>query len=652
MGAISIITWVLFGLMMLGILFGVLWGARRGLKRSLFRLGTFLLAIPLAVLLAPVIASPFGGIKFGGYTISDHLINSMSGEAGYAAADFTQLHAFLTALPIAVLSLVIFIALLYIFRFLTWIGYAIFVNKVAPKQAKAHTGERTANGMAKFEMRDTKQQRWLGALVGFVQGLLIFFLVMIPVNGVITVAGAVVNYEPEFATAEVRVLDEDISPLSDVIEAVDDFNRQFQRSPYGIMTRWTGMQWASGPMFDYITRVRMPSGMQNISLRRDLIKASNVYFDFVAINQARFDSDESWGDFLASPASDPYWDGMTNMADRLFDITLVRLLTDSASGLAEFIREAEILDDDDLPVDKEVLLTDIENMNANTIHSDLLHIIDIARSIFAIWDDISEIIEGDDAIDAIGGLSDATIETFGEILDTITNELLFRMTLRSFIAELLSTAAESSEVLGENTQQVIDDLVEYLNDRNFTDFDWAAELKAIRASIQVIGYISDDYDLRVIIGKVFNRQGDYFAALSGSWFFGPLVVGQINDVMNDVFADDHNGVLITNVMLDQTRGNFANSLEALAILANIMIDTLDILEAGTMDGQDLFDIFGNNDFERQATFGELLGLPDGTIIITLESSIFNGFETALNVLYNNDVSDRLLGPTGIFRQAS
>lgn len=524
----TIVTWSLFGLLMLGIFFGVLWGAIRGFKRSAFRLVTFLFAIPLAVLLAPVIANPFGGIRFGGYTMSEHLLNAMGGEAADAAANFTQLDAFISALPIAIISLLVFVALLYIFRFITWIVYAIFAGKVAPKNVKSNTGDRTANGMAKFEMRPTKRHRWLGALVGLGQGLLIFFLVMIPVNGILTMAGSVTRYEPSFTEATAQIEDHA------VLEFVHDFDNQLQRSPYGIMTRFTGMQWASGPMFDYITRVRTPRGMPNINLRQDVIRGMHLYKDFAVISQ-QFE-DEDFADVLASPEFEPYWEALPGIVERVFEISLVQLLMSAMDDFATFIADSDLLEEYALPVSTEAILQDLRNLTAQTVLNDILNIIGIAQDIFTngTWQDITGIVDAENALDAIADLNDTTIDTLGGILNTVTNTLGFRMSIRTFIAELLEEAVLEADVMGPSTPQVVENLVNNLKDPEHNTFDWTADLRAIRASIRIVAYFQNAEGLEDIIYIIFDTGGELISALLESEVIGPLVLEQIEDLLDEL----------------------------------------------------------------------------------------------------------------------
>ena len=656
MDILNIVTWSLFGFLLFGLFFGVLWGAIRGVKRSLFRLSTVLVAALLAFFLAPVIANPLTNINIiNGMTIDMWILDQMGGTST-AVQDFPQLLAFVSALPIAILSLIIFMVLLFVFRFLTWIVYAIFASKIAPRRKKVKTGQRTANNTEKLVEKDLKPSHLGGAAIGLFQGLLLFFFLMIPVNGLITMARDIERYHPEFTAvsqADFRevLLDEDVSPLADVIDNIYNFNDNFQRSPYGIVTRFTGMQLFSGPAFSYLTTVRLPSGMTNVNLRRDAILGLQVYKDFVAINQ-HFSDDAEIGEVLGSEYFDDYWAGIEVMIDRIFDISLFRLAAQSTSNLASFIEAADPIDEHDLPLSLNVILEDLRNTTIDSLKSDLHLMVEIARTIFVrdengrnLWDELGGLLNSDNPIEAIGELSDEAISELDTILGILTNDRSrsinytfgFRMSVREFIAVLFEEAlGEDSDIIGPNTSTHVNRIITDLRDADI-NFDWQADLLAIRATIKILAYLDgDDVSINDLINMVFDKDGEFFNAVRDSNILGPLVIEMVNDLLDEL-VEDSLGSVVTGITLNPYIGEdgrpyYGHVFDALALVSGGMNDiilTIEESSTGEMSGSEILDSFAQTTDDLAGTFQTLLDLPGTPIQIELDTSTRDEFAIAL-----------------------
>jgi len=405
-------AWIMFGLLLFGIACGILWGVIRGFKRSLFRLAIVLVASITAFFTAPLIARAFGAMA---QSTMDGLLNQDPTTAA-AIENFAELNAVMHNLPGAILSLFIFIALFYVLRFLSWIIYAIFARKVAPKEIKHRTGERTANGFDRFEMRPAKRHRLLGMLVGVVQGLVIFFFIFIPVNGGLSILNSVDSYVPEFTTVanaqefdEQILFNEDVNALADLYIEVRELNETVRGSAYGFISRFTGMQWLSGPMFGYLTTIRTGRDHPNISLRRDVITMSELHKDFLAIYANFIDEDGEEKDINEALKNLPavYYNAIRATINKLFEINAVRMLADAGQGLAGFMRETDFLEDfriyepDLLDNDgnprpqseldeiealnlrfNDAILSTLELVNANFIERELINLTHIIESLF------------------------------------------------------------------------------------------------------------------------------------------------------------------------------------------------------------------------------------------------------------------------------
>jgi len=343
---LTIFSWTMLGLFIVALVAGILWGMKRGFKKSLFRFGLLAIAIILAFFLAPPIAGLFANINL--FFLNDGYGNSMglrdwiyyqADNTVDGSADLPQLLAFLSALPIALASMLVFLALFILFRFISWIFFAIFANKVVKGQRKVKRDERTANGMEKFEVRQTPKHRTLGALVGLITGFVIFLFFFSPVNGALGTMNQLATFEPSTETTRpVQMFNRDINPLASISEGLYGTNRDVQRSPYGLVSRFTGLQAMSTPLFDYLTTVRM-RGFRNISLRRDLVRTSQVMTDFVAIYQNFFYEDNESRDAMEVLATldDRYYELIETTIHNVFSLGITRLLTSSMNALIDFL---------------------------------------------------------------------------------------------------------------------------------------------------------------------------------------------------------------------------------------------------------------------------------------------------------------------------
>ncbi|MCL2850749.1 MAG: hypothetical protein FWE01_00085 [Firmicutes bacterium] len=494
---VTIFMWSMFGAFIIAIFSGIMWGIKRGFKKSLFRFGTISIAILLAFFLAPPIAGLFANVPIPGVTDGMGLrtwINYQATSNIDGTSNFPELLAFLSALPIAIASLVVFFGLLLLFRFIAWIFFIIFANKVAPNQVKVYSGDKTANGMEKFELQDAKKRRILGALVGGITAFIIFLFMFIPVNGAIDTLNRITAFNPSIqTTAPVKMFDDDINPIANVTRNLHDTNRDIQRSPYGIVSRYTGLQWLSGSMFGYLTTVRTRGNLTNINLRNDAITASQTLTDFVAINQNFFDNtqdDESSNRrsfaSVINTLDDVYFELAEHMINNVFTMNLTRLLTSSMQGFATFLGENIISEldlfgnnnaNDSNPYQyisgyeesalslnsrfNNALVSAISLMDHNFLRNDLIQSVRIIRHLFSpvytpvstdlsLFDGLQGIINNISSINNLDELSYAS-DDFGHIIaprevDNIRSSPLYDLLTDVFELGLFSTILTNENI--------------------------------------------------------------------------------------------------------------------------------------------------------------------------------------------------------------
>lgn len=268
----------LLGLLGIFLIFGMFFGLIRGLKRSSIRLATVLVALLLAFLLTPVIGRALTSINIpiNGKTPSewmDMLANQIGENAFYLESVMPHLQDFLVAAALAVVNLVLFLVLYIVVKILSWIVYAILAPICAPKKDK--DGKRY------------KKHAWFGLLVGAVQGLVLFFFFMIPVNGLIGVAGQVAGYQalggvkltPADQTVATAAMDEDESGM-DMVQTVKDVDDAL--GTYKLVLRYSGMEWLSKQALAYQTTIRV-KGAKGMCLSKDLATGLELFADVQAM---------------------------------------------------------------------------------------------------------------------------------------------------------------------------------------------------------------------------------------------------------------------------------------------------------------------------------------------------------------------------------
>lgn len=156
----SYITIGVLALTALALIFGALWGMGRGCNRSILRLILIIACVVGAVLLRPILVEVIMGIDTGEGTIADMIAEGFAQGGQTMPESMTNL---VYALVDVLLGLVCYFVLFFVLRFITWI--LIFpICKI-------------------FVKKEAEKKKGIGALIGLVQGLVIAFAVVVPLNG-------------------------------------------------------------------------------------------------------------------------------------------------------------------------------------------------------------------------------------------------------------------------------------------------------------------------------------------------------------------------------------------------------------------------------------------------------------------------------------
>lgn len=326
----------LFGIFAVFLVFGMLFGAGRGAKRSLLRLLTVVVFILIAFLITPSLSQWVYGwdISIAGNTPAEwveEMVQTLRQDESmaYLVPFVPYIKDVVIGLAFALISVILFLLMYLLVKPLSWIVYAILAGIIAPK--------RNAKGKL-----NPKHAGW-GLLIGAVQGVVLFFFFMLPINSLISITAEVAAYQgynPETVQAATMAddrlddaLDDDIftaetntdqqTGITDTLpEAVQKISQATQG--YQNVLRYTGLEFVSRWAFNYQMTVQTNDVSINIS--NDLVTGAELVIDLNAIEPL---IDRLWesDDFAAGLATFSHQDFETvrHIINKVFDFEILKV---------------------------------------------------------------------------------------------------------------------------------------------------------------------------------------------------------------------------------------------------------------------------------------------------------------------------------------
>jgi len=402
MSIVSGVMLGVLGLLLIFILIGALFGMMRGGKRTLIRLATVVVGLSIALLMTPVFAKAFMGVKIpfgvnktGGEYIEELLFESGTG-ADIAAAQ-PEIVDFTKACAVVLVSLVVFFLSYFIFKWLSWLVYFFLARKFAPKVKKTRSVDE--EGKESFDEQKTKKSRWWGLGAGVLTGLVFFAFFMIPITGTLQTLDKMASYTPTFANySSASSADDD--GIKKTLNIIKDYNTQIQTSAAGRITKYTGIQGVGSWGVSYLSIVRAKK--HSVNLRSDLIRIAHVAQDGMAV-AADVQRD---GDLITKFEKDwkqKDYEELKKIVDKVFKIGLVQLIFKYSEGVIDAIEENETLngvgsfieDEGDRAEFTSALYEGLRIMTMDNIKNDFKNAIDLMRLLFAegYYSDIMEVVD-------------------------------------------------------------------------------------------------------------------------------------------------------------------------------------------------------------------------------------------------------------------
>lgn len=256
------------------VLFGFLWGIIRGLKKTAGR-GIFLLVTSIILIFVAVpITSLILKIKIncnivtedmelvGSYNIAEILTEYMKSLIG---TDFIEKYPDFASIIVNFgIMLVNSIVYLVLFWFLKWLLLPLnsIFTKLVFKPYKYEIVENEKTGKKKKKKVKVKKHRLLGGLVGVAVGLVVTFNTMLPLWGMLDIAGTVNNLKLEN-------MGESSTNVEELTNgAITDLTDAYRASAMSFATKYTGLEYMGLLGFDGVTTTKLDD--ERVTLRTEV----------------------------------------------------------------------------------------------------------------------------------------------------------------------------------------------------------------------------------------------------------------------------------------------------------------------------------------------------------------------------------------------
>ncbi len=279
---------IMLGILGIFVVVNMLIGMGRGAKRAGLHLVIFVGLLVVAFLVTPFIVNAVLGIEFqiAGKTprqyvdyYSDEMVKFLQQQFGDYVVPFQDyIKEYALGIVIALLNVVIFFALYFLVKIVAWVIYAIVAHFAAPK--------RNSEGK-----KNPKYAGW-GLVLGALQGVCLFVIFLVPLNGVLSVVNHAYTYQAmQTANSQVTTqsmgagyyddLDLDINfnfDMGDVDFIATGKKINDSLSLYYNVMNSTGLQFLSDKAFEYQLTVRVENA-EDINLLHDVNSGLELMID-------------------------------------------------------------------------------------------------------------------------------------------------------------------------------------------------------------------------------------------------------------------------------------------------------------------------------------------------------------------------------------
>lgn len=307
------------GILLIFILIGLLMGIWRGFSKSLLRVFMVIAMSLLCFFITPVISKSLINVKISGLgiTISGVEFETLNqgiadllekigpvGELMNASATFK---AFIEAVPLMILNLVVFILLFLLLTivsmFFSWLLAKLILHKI-PKERRSRF-------------------RLLGGLVGAIQGVFVFAVVAVPVFGIVntadkalkeidkntTTVNATVNMVEEKPTYQLTTTTNQKEELNIDTEKYNKYIQDFNKLPFVKVFNALKIKSLEEKVYNNLTTIKV--NKEKVNLEKEVLVVARV--------STKFDSLKSF----KPESSQAVYDDLKFVINNLFDSDLL-----------------------------------------------------------------------------------------------------------------------------------------------------------------------------------------------------------------------------------------------------------------------------------------------------------------------------------------
>lgn len=289
----QILPTAIISIFILFLLVGFVCGWVRGLNKSLTR---FIMVIAVAVL-AFFITAPiskavvnmdlskfdFSISNVRVTTIGDTIVNLL--EKVPKISDLVDasptFQAFINALPQMIVNVVLFILVFFLIKWFTMIFYWIIAGVCFNKK----------------KMAGKDRHKFVGAVIGALQGFIVAFVILIPVFGIIATAQPIIDASRQTEQVQVVTVDEQTegedNELSKAINKTSEYIDAATGSWVYKAFKGIGLQQLSVSMYDHLTTVKEDG--KTFELRREVITIADAYPEIDYIMDHGFNLEDTKG---------------------------------------------------------------------------------------------------------------------------------------------------------------------------------------------------------------------------------------------------------------------------------------------------------------------------------------------------------------------
>lgn len=260
----NIIFWASLGVLLLALLIGFLVGLSRGLKRSGMHIAFLLVAIVVSFLLTKTITKAILGITLpidnGKYTISEYILHMVNKSFDISA--FDNISGFVTSIPNAIVSPIMFILLSLVLFGLFDIAYLITARLVFGKKKK--------------DFEEHRPYRAFGGVVGLFEGLIVIILIFSPLSALTGTYKTLTQMDAVSNNTKVQSISQFTE--KNIPDVVDEIVISFDKSPVGKLPKVFGL---NNAMFDGLSSFKVNG--KKITFRKEIINYAYAYNNFVKV---------------------------------------------------------------------------------------------------------------------------------------------------------------------------------------------------------------------------------------------------------------------------------------------------------------------------------------------------------------------------------